>query len=674
MDKIHSLLKRQLKKYFGDPFIIPNEWQAFIDAVNNAYFESDGDRAMLERSLELSSQELMQANSELRAIFQAIPDQLFTIDLNGKILNCKTGTTSDLLVHSKELMGKLIQDIQPKAVGEKFYNAICQVKETKKITNIEYSLAQRQKDAFFEARFVPMLEEQIVVIIRNITEQKRAEKALRESEEKFRTLYENSTIGIYRTTPDGRVLMANPTAVKMLGYDSFEELSKHNLEIDGYEASYNRKAFRDRLQKDGVIKGLESVWIRKNSSKIHIRESTKAIFDELGNVIYYDGTIEDITEWKRAEEALRESEEKFHILAENSPVGIFQTDAAGVTIYVNPKWCEISGMTMENALGYGWLDSVHEDDREKILSGWKNATHSHESSDAEYRFVRKNGTIAWVIGRAVPKKDAENNIVGYVGTITDITERKIAEEQINKMNEELEVRVIERTLQLEAANKELEAFAYSASHDLRAPLRAIDGFAHILAEDYNKFLDEEGKRVCSVICNEAKRMGRLIDDLLSFSRIGHSKMELISINVEAMVFSVFYELTVHKSRDRIEFQVTDLPSAIGDPTLLREIWVNLISNAIKFSSKKEKSIIKVSGRRDGSELIYSICDNGVGFDMQYANKLFCVFQRLHSEEEFEGTGVGLAIVQRLVHRHGGRIWANAEIDKGAEFHFSLNVR
>ncbi len=674
MDKIHSLLKRQLKKYFGDPFRIPNEWQAFIDAVNNAYFESDGDRSMLERSLELSSQELMQANSELRAIFQAIPDQLFTIDLNGKILNCKTGTTSDLLVHSKELMGKLIQDIQPKEIGEKFYNAICQVKETKKITNIEYSLAQRQKDAFFEARFVPMLEEQIVVIIRNITEQKRAEKALRESEEKFRTLYENSTIGIYRTTPDGRVLMANPTAVKMLGYDSFEELSKRNLEIDGYEASYNRKAFRDRLQKDGVIKGLESVWIRKNSSKIHIRESTKAIFDELGNVIYYDGTIEDITEWKRAEEALRESEEKFHILAENSPVGIFQTDAAGVTIYVNPRWCEISGMTMENALGYGWLDSVHEDDREKILSGWKNATHSHESSDAEYRFVRKNGTIAWVIGRAVPKKDAENNIVGYVGTITDITERKIAEEQINKMNEELEVRVIERTLQLEAANKELEAFAYSASHDLRAPLRAIDGFAHILAEDYNKFLDEEGKRVCSVICNEAKRMGRLIDDLLSFSRIGHSKMELISINVEAMVFSVFYELTVHKSRDRIEFQVTDLPSAIGDPTLLREIWVNLISNAIKFSSKKEKSIIKVSGRRDGSELIYSICDNGVGFDMQYANKLFGVFQRLHSEEEFEGTGVGLAIVQRLVHRHGGRIWANAEIDKGAEFHFSLNVR
>ena len=224
---------------------------------------------------------------------------------------------------------------------------------------------------------------------------------------------------------------------------------------------------------------------------------------------------------------------------------------------------------------------------------------------------------------------------------------------------------------MEATNKELEAFAYSISHDLRAPFRAIDGYTHILVEDYEKSMNEEGKRMFAVIRNEAKHMGRLIDDLLSFSHISHADMQVSKVNMEALVYSVFYELTTPESRERIDFHVATLPSAMGDLILIREVWMNLLSNAIKFSSKRERSVIEVSYQQDGQEVIYLVRDNGAGFDKRYADKLFGVFQRLHSDKEFEGTGVGLAIVQRLIHRHGGKVWADSQVDKGTTFYFTV---
>jgi ligand-binding sensor domain-containing protein/signal transduction histidine kinase len=255
---------------------------------------------------------------------------------------------------------------------------------------------------------------------------------------------------------------------------------------------------------------------------------------------------------------------------------------------------------------------------------------------------------------------------------------KVRTGRMRARNRELERHITERTAQLEtanneleAANKELEAFAYSVSHDLRAPLRAIDGYTNILLEDYEPTLDEEGKRVCTTICNETQRMGQLIDDLLSFSHVSRADMQVAPINMEALASSVYYELTTPESRGRIEFQVGKLPEAVGDATLIREVWMNLLSNAIKFSSKRERAEIEVGYRQEGEKVIYTVKDNGAGFDMRYADKLFTVFWRLHSEKEFEGTGVGLAIVQRLVHRHGGKVWADSQVDKGATFFFTI---
>jgi signal transduction histidine kinase len=259
----------------------------------------------------------------------------------------------------------------------------------------------------------------------------------------------------------------------------------------------------------------------------------------------------------------------------------------------------------------------------------------------------------------------------FGGLEKEIAKRKRAEEEVRKLNAELEQRVRDRTAQLEAANKELEAFSYSVSHDLRAPLRAIDGFSRILLEDYIENLDEEGKRVLSVIRNNTQKMGQLIDDLLLFSRLGRQELRASGIDMGKLAKAVSEELKLAVPERKLKFTINTLIPAQGDQAMIRQVFVNLLSNAVKFTRPKEIAVIEVDGRSERNENVYTVKDNGVGFDMQYVNKLFGVFQRLHSSEEFEGTGVGLAIVQRIIHRHGGRVWAEGKINKGATIYFSL---
>ncbi len=253
----------------------------------------------------------------------------------------------------------------------------------------------------------------------------------------------------------------------------------------------------------------------------------------------------------------------------------------------------------------------------------------------------------------------------------EIIARKEAEAQVRQLNEELEKRVNDRTAELQFANKELEAFAYSVSHDLRAPLRAINGYARILQEDYAPVFDDEGKRICQVISEEGSRMGLLIDNILEFSRLGRTEMQKTLVNMNTLVSSVFRELTISEDMSRIDFHKERLINTEADPNLLRQVWVNLLSNALKFSHNSPVAKIEVGSSREGDRIVYWVRDNGAGFDMRYQDKLFKVFQRLHTSNEFEGTGVGLAIVQRIIHRHGGEIWAVGKVGQGATFSFSL---
>jgi PAS domain S-box-containing protein len=264
-----------------------------------------------------------------------------------------------------------------------------------------------------------------------------AETALRESEERFRVLYNDAVVGLYRTNLQGEIILANKTLVKMLGFGSFEELARRNLKETGYGPSYQREVFINQIEKDGEVKDLEAIWICRDGSEIFVRESAKAIYDSNGEILYYDGTVQDITEQKRAAEALNKIQNLFETLTIVSPAGIFRTDANGYTTYVNPKWMELSGLSFEESIGFGWLKAVHPDDREHLKKRWKSDVKTKISSNAEYRFQRSDGSIVWVIGNAVPEL-TDNKIVGYIGTITDITKQKLADEAIKESQQIVE--------------------------------------------------------------------------------------------------------------------------------------------------------------------------------------------------------------------------------------------
>lgn len=480
--------------------------------------------------------------------------------------------------------------------------------------------------------------------------------------------------------PDLRVMTANKSF-----YENFlvvPEETENRFIYDLADGRWNISALRNLLEKilpeNKVFSDLEielelpNIGRRVmvlNARKIYLEEpyfrttlNMQGHFDRLILL-----AIEDITERKQTEETLRTSSERYRSYIEVTGALGWTTNAEGEVVEDIPSWRAYTGQTYEEVKGQGWSKALHPDDLQHALQIWEKAVMGKSRYEVEYRIRRHDGIYRHFIVRGMSVLTEDGSVREWVGTCIDITERKKSEEALKMLNQELHSTADE----LKAANKDMESFSYAASHDLRSPLRSMAGFSAMLLRDHASKLDDTGKDLLKRISDNAIRMTRLIEDLLAFSRISTKEVRRSEFNMEALAHKLVDELKPMVGGRDIHFEIRQLPSAYGDLAMINQVLANLLSNAIKFTALRDSPVIEVGCASENDENIYYVRDNGMGFDMQFSDKLFGLFQRMHSSREVEGTGIGLVIVKNIIEKHGGRVWAEGQPEAGATFYFTL---
>jgi PAS domain S-box-containing protein len=642
---------------------------------------------------------------------------------------------------------------------------------------------------WFSASAYSPAKEYFVVIFEDITERKKAEEKLQESEKKLRRFYESGMIGVMYWNMEGKITGANDRFLQMIGYTR-EELESENIEWDKITPP-EFKHLDDNSVKELKATGInanpfEKEYIRKDGTRIAIMIAGAMLDEARFNGVAF---VLDITERKRIEEELRQSEEKYRLIFEYSPLGLLSFNEKGVIVACNDNFVKVIGSSQEKLVGLNMInlpdknivsavqkalcggrgfyegdyssttakkitpvrclfapmdigggrvsggvgiieditdrrkkeevqnrlaaivesadDSIISKDLEGIITSWNEGAeidygykqeevigksmsllmppyhtdehkeilekirHGEKIKHYETKRRRKDGQLIDVSLTVSPIKNTSGEIIGASTIARNITERKKAEREIRVLNEELEQRVLQRTAQLNEVNKELEKFSYSVSHDLRAPLRGIDGWSLALLEDYGDKLDDQARTYIERVRNETQLMGMLINDLLNLSRITRIEPQLMPLDLTAMAQSLADRLQEEKQERRIEFIIQPDLRAHGDNHLINIALTNLFDNAVKFTGKRSPARIEFGEAEIDGGKAFFVRDNGAGFDMANADKLFGTFQRLHKASEFSGTGIGLVTVQRIINRHGGRIWAEAKPNEGATFYFTL---
>lgn len=493
-------------------------------------------------------------------------------------------------------------------------------------------------------------------------------RAQRDAAQYARSLIEASLDPLVTISPDGKITDVNAATEHATGRNRSEligtDFSDYFTEPDKAREGYQR------VLHEGWVTDYPLTLRHASNKVMDVLYNASVYRHESGEVAGVFAAARDVTERSRAEEKIR----YLAAIVESSDDAITGKTLEGVITSWNKGAEKMYGYGAGEIIGQsmsGLILPQHHDELSHILQTIKDGRHvDHFETERK----RKDGSLISVSLSVSPISDANGKIVGAATVARDITERKQAEAQLHKYHEHLEELVQERTGQLETANKELEGFAYSVSHDLRVPLRAIDGFSQQVLKRYADKLDDEGQRYLNVVRDNTKKMSQLIDDILAFSRMGRLGMSTSDIDMDAMAHAVFEELRPSFAGRELTLDIKPLPHCHGDASMLHQVWINLLGNAIKFTRPKALAQIEVTGHTEGAENIFCIKDNGAGFDMQYADKLFGVFQRLHGVAEFEGTGIGLAIVKRIITRHGGRVWAQGKVDEGTTFFFALPIQ
>lgn len=487
-----------------------------------------------------------------------------------------------------------------------------------------------------------------------------AELARQESFARIEDLYNRAPCGYHSLDGSGMFVAINDTALQWLGYTRDEVVGRMNY-VD-ILAPDSRAVFQERFRvfkEKGSTIGVEYDWRRKDGTVFPVLLNATAIYDAKGNYLASRATVFDATDRKQAEA----ERDRFFTLSRDL---LCVAGHDGYFKRINPSWEQRLGFARDEVMARPFIEWVHPDDVERTRAALERLSAGQEMIAFETRFRCKDGSFRWFSWNA-RQAPLENLIYA---SAHDVTEQRASAERIQGLNADLAT----RASQLEMANRELESFSYSVSHDLRAPLRHIDGFASLLAKRADAALDVESRRYIATISNAAKKMGALIDDLLAFSRIGRMTLQVDTVNHDQLVAEVIANGRYgNNAGPTISWEVGRLLPTRGDSAMLRQVWANLIDNAVKYSSKSAAPRIAIGAREDpvAEERVFFVHDNGVGFDMAYAEKLFGVFQRLHGASEFEGTGIGLANVRRIVTRHGGRTWAESQVGHGATFYFSL---
>ncbi|MEK8090033.1 PAS domain S-box protein [Thermithiobacillus plumbiphilus] len=492
---------------------------------------------------------------------------------------------------------------------------------------------------------------------------RQTEQSLRISEARFRAIFHQAAIGMTLADLDSNLLQYNNRFCEMMGYTAAEMQQMTFRDFTHPEDLPRELALRARMLKGEIPSyQLEKRYLRKGGEIMWGRVTVSMVRDADGNASYTMALVEDITEYKNAEAAMRAEHLLREKIMENASNAIFAVDESGCFLMLNPAMEEMTGYSRQELMKAPFTLMFDDGAQLRAKALFQQVLKGGRVLRQELVIQRKGGTHRHVIFSAAPVMDRDR--IASIITAEDITERKLAEDAIRQMNATLEQRVAERTA-------DLESFSYSVSHDLRAPLRAIDGFSLVVLEDFGECLGEEGAAYLRRVRAASQHMGHVIDTMLNLARLGRQALQPRSLNLSAMAQKILDRLQRCEPARKLEWRIMEGVYGQGDPDMIGLVLENLIGNAWKFTRQQPRPCIEFGTIEVQGMRAYFVRDNGAGFDMQFINKLFEPFHRLHGKEEFEGSGVGLATVQRIIHRHGGEIWAEGAVGQGATFYFTL---